>query len=194
MRASAGRKSKKPGGKTHSIPIAEPLLVLLAGLGPRERGPVFTFTPSHPGRRQIEEAQAALAEHNGNYSAAARALGITDNGLRKRLAAAAKIPAPRPLKSIDTAWKNALSRANIENFRFHDLRHTCGSWLVQNGVPLEVVKVILGHADIRTTMRYAHHAPGAKSAGLATLAAQLRHTDGLSKGQDVENDRITSGD
>lgn len=187
-------KSKKQGGKTHSIPIAEPLFVLLANLGPRERGPVFTYTPPHPGRRRIEEAQAALAEHDGNYSAASRSLGITDNGLRKRLAAAKKIPAPRPVKSVDRAWRAALRRARIEDFRFHDLRHTCASWMVQNGVPLEVVQKILGHSDIRTTMRYAHHAPGAMSSGLATLSTQLRHMDGSREAQCIERkNRISSG-
>ena len=62
------------------------------------------------------------------------------------------------LRSIKKAFAGALERAGIERFRFHDLRHTAGSWLVQNGAPLDLVQEILGHATIATTKRYAHHA------------------------------------
>ena len=52
---------------------------------------------------------------------------------------------------------NALClKANVENFRFHDLRHTSATRMVGAGVPITMVKDILGHSDIHTTMRYAH--------------------------------------
>lgn len=46
--------------------------------------------------------------------------------------------------------------AKIEDFRFHDLRHTSATRMVGAGVPITMVKDILGHSDIHTTMRYAH--------------------------------------
>ncbi len=46
--------------------------------------------------------------------------------------------------------------AKIENFRFHDLRHTAATRMVDSGVNIVQVSNTLGHADIRTTMRYAH--------------------------------------
>lgn len=46
--------------------------------------------------------------------------------------------------------------ANVENFRFHDLRHTAATRMIASGVDIIQVKDILGHADIRTTIRYAH--------------------------------------
>ena len=54
----------------------------------------------------------------------------------------------------------ALRRAGITDFRFHDLRHTCASWLVMAGADLVSVQKQLGHTTIGTTMRYAHLSPG----------------------------------
>lgn len=53
-------------------------------------------------------------------------------------------------------WKAGLAAAGIADFRWHDLRHTFATWLRQEGTPLEVVQRALGHAQITTTMRYAH--------------------------------------
>jgi len=61
--------------------------------------------------------------------------------------------------AIRTAFRKALDRAEIKGFRFHDLRHTCGSWLAMNGATLIEIKEILGHADIKTTLRSAHLSP-----------------------------------
>jgi len=60
---------------------------------------------------------------------------------------------------IKRAFKNALEKSRIENFRFHDLRHSFASALVQKGVDLYQVQRLLGHKDSRMTQRYAHLAP-----------------------------------
>lgn len=54
------------------------------------------------------------------------------------------------------SWYTALRKAGIENFRFHDLRHTVCTRLIKNGVPLPTVQHIMGHSSIQTTMRYNH--------------------------------------
>ena len=48
-----------------------------------------------------------------------------------------------------------------ERIRFHSLRHTAASWMVQNGAPLPMVQAILGHSDASVTQKYAHHSPDA---------------------------------
>ncbi|RLA22892.1 MAG: site-specific integrase, partial [Gammaproteobacteria bacterium] len=45
---------------------------------------------------------------------------------------------------------------DIENFRWHDLRHTWASWHVQNGTPLNVLKDLGGWADIQMVLKYTH--------------------------------------
>jgi len=53
----------------------------------------------------------------------------------------------------------ACRAANLDDFTFHDLRHTCAAWLVTGGAPLAEIRDLLGHSKIMMTERYAHLAP-----------------------------------
>jgi len=61
-----------------------------------------------------------------------------------------------PYVSIFYSWDTARKRAGLSYLRVHDLRHSFASFLVNAGRSLYEVQEILGHADIRTTSRYAH--------------------------------------
>lgn len=119
-------KSRKPGGRELAIPIARPLLVELANIGPRESGRVFLYRG-------------------------------------------------RPIKTdVRHAWLTALKKAKIATrFTWHDLRHTAASWMRQQGVPLDIVQKILGHTDIKSTMRYAHIGEDSAARAVGAIAEVL---------------------
>jgi integrase len=61
-----------------------------------------------------------------------------------------------PYVSFFYSWDKARTRAGLKEFRIHDLRHSFASCLVNAGRSLYEVQELLGHADIKTTSRYAH--------------------------------------
>lgn len=73
------------------------------------------------------------------------------------------------LDNVKKSWNGVLSAAKIKNFRWHDMRHDFASKLVMKGVPLNTVRDLCGHADISTTLRYAHLAPEHKAEAIALL-------------------------
>jgi len=72
---------------------------------------------------------------------------------------------PKSRGRLDGEWVSKLFReyrrkAGLpERFRFHSLRHTCASWLAENGAELKLIQEILRHTNIKQTMRYAHLMP-----------------------------------
>ncbi|ODS23034.1 hypothetical protein AB835_11120 [Candidatus Endobugula sertula] len=73
------------------------------------------------------------------------------------------------LDNVRKSWGNILKVAQITNFRWHDMRHDFASQLVMKGVPLNTVRELCGHADLNTTLRYAHLAPDHKAEAVALL-------------------------
>jgi integrase len=84
-------------------------------------------------------------------------------------------------KSIQWAWCEALRKAGIHDFRFHDLRHTFASRLVMAGVDLVTVKELLGHKSINMTMRYSHLSQDHKKKAVRLLSRQHMDTEAENK-------------
>jgi site-specific recombinase XerC len=63
--------------------------------------------------------------------------------------------AKRDRQRVDKSFETILESAGIEDFRFHDLRHTFASWYLMNGGDLYELAKILGHSNIKMTERYA---------------------------------------
>jgi len=85
------------------------------------------------------------------------------------------------LKDPRKSFRRVLERAKIDNFRFHDLRHTHASWGVQNDITMPLLGKTLGHKSSRTTERYAHldNRPGLRAANLISDAMSKAVAAGL---------------
>ncbi len=74
-----------------------------------------------------------------------------------------------PMTNIKSSWESLLKKAGITRFRWHDMRHHFASKLVMNEVDLNTVRELLGHADLKMTLRYAHLANSHKAAAVEML-------------------------
>jgi integrase len=76
---------------------------------------------------------------------------------------------PHTGKPIDRSrllkrFKAALKRGGVRAVRFHDLRHTFGTRMAAQGVPMRTLQEMMGHRDFKTTLIYADYAPSAREA------------------------------
>jgi hypothetical protein len=74
-----------------------------------------------------------------------------------------------PVHDVKNGFHAALELAGIEDFTWHDLRHTFASWLMMRGASLRSVAELLGHQSMKMTMRYAHLSPAFLSAEVSLL-------------------------
>ena len=73
-------------------------------------------------------------------------------------------------------WRKVRRTAGIPDVRLHDLRHTFASHAVMSGIPLPVVSRLLGHAQIRMTLRYAHVSDGEAEAAAERIGSAISAT------------------
>ena len=76
-------------------------------------------------------------------------------------------------------FKRACKAARIEDFHFHDLRHTFASHLIMGGVDLFAVKELLGHKQINETVRYSHLAPEHTAHAVAKLTVKFKPSEAV---------------
>jgi integrase len=105
-----------------------------------------------------------------------------------------------PVQDIKNGFHAALELAGIEDFTWHDLRHTFASWLMMRGASLRSVAELLGHQSLKMTMRYAHLSPTFLSAEVSLLDPPARHPmsvrlkpDTTTGNEDKESKRARKG-
>jgi len=79
---------------------------------------------------------------------------------------------PEPLYWFDSYWLEALKVAGIDEFRFHDLRHTCASYLAQRGASTLEIADVLGHKSLAMVRRYSHLAVDHKASLMERMARE----------------------
>lgn len=116
---------------------------------------------------QVDLDQARAWIHP-DQAKARRAIGVPLNGQalqilhkrRGRHATHVFTYRGQPIVQVSTkGWYSALQRAGIDDFRWHDLRHTWASWHVQNGTPIAALQELGGWESPEMVRRYAHLAP-----------------------------------
>jgi len=100
-------------------------------------------------------------------------------------------PATKPgsqLIDIKKSFSTALDDAKIKDFRFHDLRHTFASHMVMAGVDLVTAKELLGHKDIKMTLRYSHLSPAFKKRGVDLLCSRFQSAPKLPHPEEIKKE------
>ena len=151
--------------KESKSPNLYPLVVLALSTGMR-KGEIMKLTWAD---MDLNRGRAILHEtKNGER----RAVAITGHALEllkelgkvrridsDLLFPAKKIKATKPI-NINKPWKVAVQKAELHDFRFHDLRHSAASYLAMNGASLAEIAEVLGHKTLQMVKRYAHLSEG----------------------------------
>ena len=155
------RRGELLGLKWEDLDLDAGMLQVRRTLSETRDGRVFEPPKSGKGRsiRLTKRAVAALRAHRKAQleERMARADMWTENGL----VFASETGTPIQGRNMYRAFKIRLGRAGLsQSFRFHDLRHTCATLLLRQGVHAKYVQELLGHADISLTLNvYSHILP-----------------------------------
>lgn len=85
----------------------------------------------------------------------------------------------RPIRCANTkAWRDALQKIGVRDFRWHDLRHTWASWHAQNGTPIYVLQELGAWQTEAMVKRYAHLAPSHYAGHAEVVSRVLKKAKG----------------
>ena len=90
-------------------------------------------------------------------------------------------------QNLIKAFNTAKDKASIQNFHFHDLRHTFATRLAQKGVDIYKISKLLGHVSITMTQRYAHHCRESLREGIEVLEGVDYNLTTVGKNRNVSN-------
>lgn len=126
-----------------------------------------------PGKRVTVAAGIAKSRKARHIPLNSEALDVLERWKRQGTGAGLVFPGRggERMTHVNTSWESLVEAARLVDFRFHDLRHDFASKLVMRGVDLNTVRELLGHADLKMTLRYAHLAPDRLADAVAKLGA-----------------------
>jgi integrase len=145
--------------KNSKSPLLYPVVVLALSTGMRQ-GEVMNLS-----WKDVDLDKKSIVLHNTkngerrSVPLAGHAFTLLlEHSKRRRLDTFLLFPGQDPKKPIDLryAWETALTEAKIEDFRFHDLRHSAASYLAMGKATLAEIADILGHKTLQMVKRYAH--------------------------------------
>jgi len=174
-------KVKLPKGRTRWLTLAEEHRLLNAA--PKRLKLLIAFALDTGGRRSelfkldwryvdLPNGRVTFIETKNGED---RSVRLTERALHILLAIGPKDSGPvftyngKPLKDVKTAYDRARKKAGLEDVRFHDLRHTFASRLVQQGLPLYDVMHMTGHKSLTMVQRYSHLAPEFQERAIVAL-------------------------
>ncbi len=153
------------------------LLVLMAITTGARRGELLNLTWQDidlKGKKAVLETTK-----NGERRLLILTSEVIESLMQYRQADGYVFPHPRDrysrFRNFDKYWHSALRRSGIDNFRFHDLRHTCASLLASQGVSLLAISDVLGHKSITMTKRYAHLCVKEKAQMIEQLLGKVKN-------------------
>lgn len=142
------------------------LVVVLAIFTGMRRGEILGLRWDQLTHRSTDRfAKALLTNTKNGQDRSAMISGAAFDLLEQRFVGGKKpahglvfpsVSEPTAPVDIRTPWETALKRAQVQNFRFHDLRHTAASYLAQDGTSIQEIATVLGHKSVRMAERYAH--------------------------------------
>jgi len=175
-------KVKLPKGRTRWLTLEEEKRLLKAS--PDHLRLVIMFALDTGGRRsellKLEWRNVDLANNrivfvrtkNGEDRAIRltdRARAILEHLISRDITGPVFTYKGKPMANVTNAFETARAKAGLEDVRFHDLRHTFASRLVQRGVPLYEVMQLTGHKSLVMVQRYAHLAPEFQERAIGAL-------------------------
>ena len=154
----------------------KPIVLLALNTGLR-RGDIFSLRWSHVDFKlahihKIIDKTRRKIDYPQTIPLSEEAISILRNWHEQSTGSDLVFPSPITKKRLDNikkSWDALLVDAQLNDFRFHDLRHTFATRLVMAGIPLNTVRELMCHADMRMTLVYAHLSPGHKADAIAQV-------------------------
>lgn len=99
---------------------------------------------------------------------------------------------PITKSGLKTMWRRSRAKSGVENFRFHDLRHTAATRLLRATGNLRLAQALLGHANIDTTQRYAHIQTADLALGMEKMSSE-NGTENGTKDKNTAKNKVLAG-